>query len=140
MIEIEFEEPNIFKCECCGNETKKLTRFVYNNDDAYAVYYAQFTLGHKDKAVSGIVSLGEWGEGSESSSRTAFPFRIWSNEENYQVGLLDKDESPWSDVELLGEILNREEALKHKLLKEVFHITDHITAEDKEVIDFLNYI
>ena len=138
MIEIEFEEPNVFDCECCGNETKKLTRFVYNNDNAHAVYYVQFTLGHEDKTVSGIVSLGEWGEGSEPSQRIAFPFRIWTNEENYQVGLMDKDESPWCDAELLGEILNREDALKHDFLKEVFHITDHIVAEDKEVIEFLN--
>lgn len=40
MIEIEFEQPNVYLCECCGNEIKKLTRFVYKNDDAYAVYYA----------------------------------------------------------------------------------------------------
>lgn len=128
MIEIEFEEPNVFNCECCGNETKKLTRFVYNNDNAYAVYYGQFTVGHDDRSVSGIISLGEWGEGSEPSERIAFPFRICTNKEHYQMGLTDKDESPWSDVEFLGEILKREDALKHDLIKEVFHSTDHIVA------------
>jgi hypothetical protein len=52
------------------------------------------------------------------------------------VGLVDAKESPWSHATFLGQILDREEALKHSWVKEVFHITDHIVAEDKMVIDY----
>ncbi len=138
MIEIEFEEPNMAKCECCKNESVSLTRFVYNNGDAHAVYYAKFTKGHDDKVVYGLIGLGEWGEGGEPKDRTAFPFRIWTNEENYQVGLTDKDESPWGHVDFLGEILDREEALEHPWIKEVFHLTDHMVTDDKNIIEYLN--
>jgi len=34
MIEIEFENPNIEICECCGKETLKLAKFVYTDDTA----------------------------------------------------------------------------------------------------------
>lgn len=138
MIEIEFEKPNIYNCDCCGNEIHKLTRFVYSNDNAHAVYFLQFSKGHNDDSILGILSLGEWGDGCNPKNRKAFPFRIWTKEENYQVGLMDKNECPWDDVELLGEILNREQSLKHEWIKEVFHITDHILADDKEAIEFLN--
>ena len=40
MIDIEFENPIIDKCECCGEELMTLTGFVYQNGDAFAVYYA----------------------------------------------------------------------------------------------------
>ena len=138
MIEIEFEEPNIYDCDCCDNKTVRLTRFVYKNGDAHGVYYCQFTIGHKDKVVNGVLSLGEWGNGSKPEDRIAFPFRIWTNEKNYQVGLMDKAECQWNNAEILGTMLDRKEGLEHEWIKEVFHITDHIVSEDKNVIEYLN--
>ena len=137
MIEIEFEEPNRFSCECCGNESVSLTRFVYKDGDAHGVYYARFTIGHEDKVVYGLISLGEWGEGSEPKDRRAFPFRIWTKGENYQVGLTNKEDSPWSHADFLGKMLDREEALKHPWIKEVFHITDHMVSDDALIVDYL---
>jgi hypothetical protein len=136
MIEIEFEEPIIERCECCGEETVRLTRFVYQDDDAFAVYYAKFTRGHNKKVVYGLSGLGEWGEGGEPADRLAFPFRIWSSGEYYQVGLVDQEQSPWSDVTYLGRILDREEALTHPWVKDVFHITDHMVVDDKSIIEY----
>jgi hypothetical protein len=136
MIEIEFEEPTIKKCECCGKDTVALTRFVHQDGNAFAVYYAKFTKGHSDKVVYGLIGLGEWGDQSEPRNRTAFPFRIWTTATNFQVGLVDASESPWSDVTYLGEVLIREEGLKHPWIKDVFHITDHMVADDRMIIDY----
>ncbi len=138
MIEIEFENPTVDKCECCGDEMVRLTRFVYQDGDAFAVYYAKFTRTHSDKVVYGLISLGGWGDGTGPDDRHAFSFRIWTSEENYQVGLTDKEESPWKDVEYLGQILNRQDALVHPWLKNVFHITDHIVVDDKIIVDYFN--
>ena len=138
MIEIEFEDPTVDKCECCGKEMVRLTRFVYQDGDAFAVYYAKFTKSHEEKIVYGLISLGEWGEGSEPENRKAFPFKIWTNQTHFQVGLTDKEESPWSDVEYLGEIFNRKDALNHPWLKDVFHITDHMVTDDKQIVSYLS--
>jgi hypothetical protein len=137
MLRIEFEAPTESVCECCQNTTVKLTRFVYHDNNAFAVYYAQFTPCHDEKRLSGIIGLGEWG-GDElgPESRLAFPFQIWLNGGNFQVGLIDAADSPWREVTFLGRILNREEALAHKWLDDVFHITDHIVTEDPDVVKF----
>ncbi|MDR6763300.1 hypothetical protein J2Y38_003519 [Flavobacterium sp. 2755] len=135
MIKIEFEEPTIEICKCCNNEIVKLTRFVYKDEDAFAIYYLKFTKGHEDKLVTGIISIGDWGTDDEPKNRFAFPFRIWVDETDYQVGLMDKEESPWKQ-DLLGSILDRKEALEHPWIDEVFHITDHIVTEDKIVIEY----
>ena len=138
MIEIKFEEPNVTDCDCCGGKTTRLTRFVYQDGDAFAVYYILFTDGHGGKYAEGLIGLGKWGEGGEPEKRTAFPFRIWTADESYQVGLTDASESPWSDATFLGKILDRDEGLKHKWINDVFHITDHIVADDIEVINYFN--
>jgi len=136
MIEIKFDEPTLKKCECCGNITTRLTRFVYQDGDAFAVYYALFTNGHEEKIVYSLIGLGEWGEKGVPSLRKAFPVKIWDNKNEWAVTVTDRDESPWGHVEFLGQILDRKGALSHPWIKDVFHITDHIVREDKPVIDY----
>lgn len=138
MLEIEFEEPSTFTCECCGGITSRLTRFVYQDDDAFAVYYALFSDGHRDNGVVGIVSLGEWGEDGIPSSRVAFAFRLWEGQDNFNVTITDANESDWSDVEILGRKLSREDALAHPWINDVYHITDHMTDEDPEIREFFS--
>jgi hypothetical protein len=132
MIKIEFEEPTEEVCECCGNTTFRLTRFVYQDNDAFAVYYAKFTKAHEKKRLSGLISLGEWGDDDvDPETRFAFPFQIWTDNDNYQVVLINAEESPWNHVTFMGRILDREEALNHDLIKDVFHITDHMVLMTK---------
>ena len=138
MIEIEFEDPTFEYCECCGKETTRLTRFVNQNNSAYAVYYAKFTEGHDKKVLYGLISLGEWGEGAEPEGRVAFPFRIWTNDDFYQVGLVNRHDSPWSHTTYLGRVLDREEALTHPWVKEVFDLTDRMVEDDVAIVDYFN--
>lgn len=136
MLEIECEEPLTFVCECCGGTTSRLTRFVYEDEDAFAVYYAVFSDRHRDNGVVGIVSLGGWSEDEIPPSRVAFAFRLWEGEDNFNVTITDAGESEWSDVGILGRMLSRDEALEHPWLKDVFHITDHMTGDDPEITRF----
>ena len=66
----------------------------------------------------------------------AFPFRIWTTDTNYEVGLVDAHESPWSDVTYLGRIVDREEGLIHAWIKDVFHITDHMVTDDQMIVNY----
>ncbi|MDX2039553.1 MAG: hypothetical protein SFX72_23135 [Isosphaeraceae bacterium] len=138
MIAIEFEPPSVSRCECCGNETVRLTRFVRKNGDAHAVYFLQFTPGHVDAQIVGLIGLGEWGEAATPDDRLAFPFRLWAAGDTYNVGLTDASESPCAETTFLGRILDRSEALVHPWRDEVFHITDHIVRDDEEAVAFLS--
>lgn len=135
VITIEFadrhdeDEP----CECCGGRSTRLTRFVYSDGDAYAVYYARYSDNHPHGWISALIGLGEWGEGGTPADRVAFPVRIRATDEAFQVMLVDAADSPWHDVTFLGRILDRAEALKHPLKDEAFHITDHIVMDDPDV-------
>jgi hypothetical protein len=111
---------------------------VSKDGNAHAVYYLQFTAGHDSPHIAGLISLGEWGDGASPDDRLAFPFRLWASACAYNVGLMDASESRWADVTYLGRLLNRAEALSHPWCSEVFHITDHITREDKAAVAFLS--
>ncbi|HMS41318.1 MAG TPA: hypothetical protein PKE69_13895 [Pyrinomonadaceae bacterium] len=137
MFEFEFEEPNRYECECCGQETTRLTRYVYKDGDAYAVYYALFKSG--DEVVKLTVSLGEWGEEGTPEMRIAFALHTWiDDEETFSTRVIDAEESPWHDVEIIGTTLNRDDALKNLNIDEVFHIVDHIVYEDPELVEFFS--
>jgi hypothetical protein len=126
------------RCPCCGGKTTRLTRFVYSNGDAHAVYYAAFSDNHPDRQVSVIVSVGKWGEGSTRDDRTAFSLRLRTSGSEYQVMVTDASASSWHDASFLGRMLDRGEALKHAWIDEVFHISDHIVTEDKDVREYLD--
>jgi hypothetical protein len=85
VISIEFDPPKTERCKCCGGVNTRLTRFVYNNGDAYAIYYALFSYSHPLEHVSLLVGIGEWGEGAPPAKRKAFYLRIRAGKENYEV-------------------------------------------------------
>lgn len=139
MIRIEFEPATTSApCPCCGGKTTALTRFVSKDDDAYAIYYARFSDNHPERVVAATISLGDWGEEAEPGDRVAFAVRIWVVGGSYQVGLVDAADSPWKDVEIIGRTLDRAEALAHPWVKEAFHITDHMVADDPEIHAYLD--
>ncbi len=137
MIEIEFPEAESSDCSCCGGVATGLTRFVTQDDEAFAIYYAAFSSNHPEKGVLGIVSFGEWWKDGEiPASRVAIAFEMWSEENEYKVGIINADESLWADVDIIGRKLSRDEALAHPNISDVFHITDHMTADDPEITGF----
>jgi hypothetical protein len=135
-LSIEFEEPSLGAlCKCCGHRTVHLTRFVSNDGNAHAVYYIKFTEGHPETPAAAAISLGDWEEGSTPSQRTAFALELRSD----GVRVCNADESPWHETTILGRMLDRDEALAHPLIKEVFHITDHIYLEDPSFMTHMKH-
>ena len=55
MIRIEFEDQVKERCECCGGTTTRLTRFVYKDNDAFAVYYAMFSDNHTEHEIKAAI-------------------------------------------------------------------------------------
>ena len=138
MLTIKCEEPYERACACCGGVTVTLTRFVYEDGDAAGAYLARFGREHPERVVVALVSVGPWGDSTGPWDRVAFPMRLWSADDAHQVGLTDRAESPWHDVELFGRILDRAEALADERVQQAFHISDHMVADDALLRDYLN--
>jgi hypothetical protein len=132
---IEFEDPRYSTCECCGQTSTHLVRFVSRNDKAFAVYYADFSTGHD--YVSVLASFGDWADGAGPDNRRAFAMTVWVSEDSYQVSLVDAADSGYIDGGVMGRILDRCEALEHPWKSEAFKLSDHIVECDQPVVQFL---
>ncbi len=129
----ELEGPIRGHCERCGSESISLTRFVYFDSHAHAVYYAALTPSHIPRRVNLFVSLGEWGEGSTPRDRDAFALE-WRKE---GVCLEDAAVARWPDADIMGRGLNRDDALRHSRIGDVFELTDVIPDHDPVLGDFM---
>jgi hypothetical protein len=136
-ISIEQEPSHTTRCDCCGGVTTNLTRFVSRDGDAFAAYYAAFSDNHANGIVSVLIGLGEWGDDASPDDRVAFAAQMRVLDGEYQVMIVDAEQSPWKHAALLGRILNRDEALAHPLVQDAFQLTDHIVHHDSEVHQYL---
>ncbi len=140
MLKIEFEPPIVDPqpCVCCGGKTTRLTRLVYRDGVAYAAYYAQFSQHHPNHHhVSLYISIGEWAEDAPPSRRCSFYLHLWSDGTQYQFSVRDAAESPWGQVEIFGTTIDREDALVHPKINEVFQLADHILSADIPIREYL---
>jgi hypothetical protein len=130
MLTIEHDEPHISECKCCGRPVTIVTSYVYEDGEAYAAYYVRFTPGHAPRHVQALISLGAWGDDTGPWDRVAFPLEIEEAPEEFRVRLVEREESPWQEAEVMGRLLSRDESRAHERLQEVFHITDHMVVDD----------
>ena len=138
MLSLEFEAPQFAICDCCGNKTTKLVRYVLQNDNPLALYIAAYTDGHENKLVELIIGIGSWENNSSPADRTAFTLQIWESTDSWAVSLTNREDSTWKSVTFLGQILNREDALQHPWIQEVYKITDHILNKDKVIVEYFD--
>lgn len=133
-LSIEFEDPHYISCYCCGEDIIRLTRFVYQGDDALAYYYAEIQPHTEEKKIIALVVICEF-EGDEISRKIGFPLGLWENEQGFITTLLNANETPWYPIDDV-EFLDREQSLQHHYKPDVFRITDEILKSDSEIIDF----
>jgi hypothetical protein len=139
MYEIEVgTNAEITKCHCFGQESFVGHGFVYKDGDAYAVYYVGWSRYHLEKNISIALAIGEWGDNSTSSDRTCFGIEAREGDYEIQFQIINPEDSPWPNTELLGVMLSREESIKHPLLEELFNIVGEIVGNHPAVRNYLN--
>ena len=79
------------------------------------------------------MSLGDWSDDAGPEDRVAFGLVMRADESNHLVTVVDPHESPWQRIRVIGRMLNREEALTHQWIDDVFHITNHMATDDPEI-------
>jgi hypothetical protein len=126
----------VLRIECAppksrGTEAMVLTRYVYDDHGVYAVYLASLGSSHPYD-IDVVISVGSWADDSTPRDRDAFALRLWR--EGFAV--IDGAESPWTDAEVLGRLLDRAEALDHPRIDDVFDLAHRMYAHDDEIHAF----
>jgi hypothetical protein len=138
MYEIEFDQPEINECQCCGAEQEILTRFVARDGAPFAIYKAVLTKGGHEPRADVVIGIGDWTRRAGSGSRSAFFCHIWADEDRYNVNIVDAAQSAWASSDLFGVRLDRNQALKHPALPALFELSDHIVQADAALANYLD--
>ena len=136
MGEISLElggEGDPYQCPCCGNESHTVWGFIYEDGNAHAVYYAGWTIEHEDKGVTIAIGLGDWGEDTGPEDRYSIGLDVRANTSDVMFSVLEPEQSSFNDVEFIGRMMPRIEALAHPQLDHIFHVAEHIVADDPRV-------
>ena len=139
-LAIEYDEPLNVECECCGAQETRLTRFVKRDGAAYAVYLVRYTEGHGVRQAYAMISLGTWWVDGVPPDRVAFAFCISDTNDEYQLQVIDANQLAWHKSEILGRKLNRDEALGHSWLPEVYQLFDYMVHHDAPLHAFLGSV
>jgi hypothetical protein len=123
-------------CPHCGNESHTVSGFVYCDGNAYAVYYAGWTLGHHE--VGMLIGIGEWGEDARPDSRCSFGLIARSEKSNVVFMVVGPDNSPLGEMKFMGHLLPRDEALSHPEIQDVYHVAEHIVRDDSRLSAVFN--
>jgi hypothetical protein len=126
IYRVEVGDDEVSRCACCNQNSLTGHGFVYRKNDAYAVYYAAWSTAHAEKKVSFAIAIGEWDDNSTSRNRVCFGVEAKESDNEVLFRVLEPKESPWPNTELLGAMIDRENALAHSSIGDVFSILEKV--------------
>lgn len=137
MADFTIETGNTYDaiCECCGELSRTVSGFVYRDGDATAVYFVQWTVGGVESHGAHFdVIVGEWGEESGPSDRSAvsLKFRYTDQEAGFMV--IDASGRPINS-DLASNALARESVVGTPLAQTIFDIVDAVWVQDNRIAE-----
>lgn len=139
MLKLELgEDQKIGRCHCCGAAAKTGHGFIYKNGTPYGVYFAGWSAGHKERGVTLAIAVGEWDEGTIREQRTCVGLEAYEGEVQILFRFIERESSPWTETDLLGRMISREEAVGHPLRSEFLAVAEIIVRKHPAVRQFLN--
>ena len=120
-------------CSECGGESDRVYGDIFDGDRQTGAYSADLGRKHHDRRVLLAIGTLEWDESNEDWREVSVTLAVWPTESEFQMSLLDASESPYRDNELIGRVLDRDEALASPLRDHFFHLADEIVVHDPRV-------
>jgi hypothetical protein len=127
------DERTFGPCCCCGNMTRRVWGYVYQDDAAIAAYFVEWTPEHEDTAANFDLIIGKWGEGSNPVDRKAVALDFRQLETGPAFRVIDAKDRPAGTNALVGEALSRKQVIGEPIAQLVFGICDTVFLEDARV-------
>jgi hypothetical protein len=133
-LEIFPEYQNTFgPCDCCGAMTSRVLGYVYLGSDALAVYYVEWTPGHRGQQANFDLIVGVWGEGTDESDRQVIALEFRKLETGPAFRVIDAKYREVSRNKLVSRALDRDSVVGTPLAAQVFAICDLIYIQDSRI-------
>jgi hypothetical protein len=120
-------------CRHCGVDYKVARGCVYDDGEPVALYLAGMHGCHGGKNVALGIGLAPEGK----AEPTATTLHIWAAEDEYQMSVMEPDDSPWIGHTYLGRHKTRAEILDSDAKTKVFAIADTVIASIPAIRQYL---
>jgi hypothetical protein len=120
-------------CEHCGEPYRVIHGFVYEAGEPFAVYHAALYSRHPDDRASLAISLGDWSESATGAARERVGIAVWPTPERIEMHIDRGSESPWEDSDVLGRLLEREEAVSHPRRGDYLRVAEFVVMHDERL-------
>lgn len=127
-------------CEDCGGFQRTVWGAVKKDGQERAVYYARWHIGHRERGLRALVSIGGWAKDEDEASRRAVAFDCPAPEPKKAPAPtpIDAGGLAWSEKAPIGKALSRDEALADPaLLDEAAAIVAAVVQQDERVRAFV---
>jgi hypothetical protein len=144
MTQAEYKvEPDgsndVASCDCCGNASRTVWGYVYQDEDPLAMYFVQWTVGKPDHGANFDLVVGKWGDAASSKDRQAISVVYRNTELGPGFMVVDSENSRAAQSELVGRALSREEVIGTDLAQQSFDILDAIWVQDGRIEEIKNF-
>ena len=122
-------------CDHC-QDTFQITRgALYDDSKGFGLYLASLHSCNSARVAHLVVAVRE---GYQAFRETcAVAMQITATEKDFQVAVVNAEDSPWISESYLGRVLNRKEALESPLIQTFFQITDRIVEDNPKIDEYL---
>ena len=131
-FEAETMGENSGRCDCCGNESRRVWGMVHRRGGpSVAAYWMHWTAGHLSEPGANLdLVIGKWGNGTEAYDRFGVAL-VHRQLENGTPSLMVVDaDGRFSDADLAATALKRRDVINTPLAEQVFSIVDAIYLQD----------
>jgi hypothetical protein len=124
------------RCNHCSKDYPVSRGSIYDDGRPIAIYLAG--LHPCESGGSAIFGIGVNDE--HSAQPESFSIQVWLVNDQYEMTLLNPEQSPWKSHSYLGRMLNRSEVLASPKKTFYFDLADCIVRKNPQVIAFFEEI
>ena len=124
-------------CPDCGRSFSSVRGFLYDQEDAYAVYHALLQTEHPSTVADIAVSFGVWDEDATGDDRSRIGLQVWPDGDELKMHITDPSESAWGNSETFGRMLPRSEVLGTDRQDEALRAVEFVIAHDPRLANHL---
>ncbi len=125
-------------CDWCFKAYKSVRGFVYENDNAHAVYFAALHDCQPNRIAHLAVAVGDWDAEGHANEILSVGIKAKQSENAIALDIVEPTESPWRGARQAGRMLTRAEALENPLREEFRRIAEYVVANDEVLNFYLN--
>jgi hypothetical protein len=117
-------------CACCGEMTRRVWKFVYDDGQADAAYFVEWTPGHDARSAAFDLIVGKWGDDTDRSSREAVSLDFRKLDTGPAFMVIDAHTRTVASSSLICRALSRDEVIGSEIATRAYKICDAIYLED----------